>query len=350
MSGKTHSLVIVGFGGMGEFHSESIAPVEGVKVVGTFDIAANRQELARSKGFRPYGSFAEVLADPAVDIVLIAVPNHLHKDLSIQALRAGKNVICEKPVTPDSRQLREILDVEKKAAGRFFVHQNRRWDPDYLTAKRIYDEKLLGDVYHIESRVQGSRGVPGDWRKKAAFGGGMMLDWGVHLIDRVTMLVPEQITHVFCKLNYPTGQEVDEGFHLFLTFASGTTALVEVSTCNFLTLPLWYVCGTMGTAVISDWDCSGSMKRLDGVDTGDAKPIVAGVGLTKTMAPRDKMTVVEAPLPVVKSEWRDFYRNVLAVIEGRAEPAIKNAEVMRVLKLMEAAMESHRTGAVIRFE
>jgi scyllo-inositol 2-dehydrogenase (NADP+) len=350
MAEKTHSLVIVGFGGMGEFHSESIAPVEGVKVVGTFDIAAPRQELARSKGFRTYGSFAEVLADPAVDIVLLAVPNQLHKELAIAALRAGKNVICEKPVALNSRELQEILNVEQKAKGRFFVHQNRRWDPDYLTAKRIFDEKLLGEVYHIESRVQGSRGVPGDWRKKPECGGGMMLDWGVHLIDRMTMLVPQKITRVFCRLNYPTGQAVDEGFHLFLTFASGATALVEVSTCNFLTLPLWYVCGTMGTAIINDWDCSGSMKRLEGPDTGDAKPIVAGVGLTKTMAPRDEMTAVDVPLPVVKSEWRDFYRNVLAVIEGRAEPAIRNAEVMRVMRLMEAAMESHRKGAVVRFE
>jgi scyllo-inositol 2-dehydrogenase (NADP+) len=350
MGTKGHSLVIIGFGGMGKFHSESIAPVEGVKVVGTFDIAAERQELARSLGFHAYGSREEALADPNVDMVLIATPNQLHKEIAIAALRAGKHVICEKPVALSSAQLRDILNVEKKGKGKFFVHQNRRWDPDYLTVKKIYDEKLLGDIWHLEQHVQGSRGVPGDWRRRPECGGGMMLDWGVHLIDHLLVMIPERITQVFCKLNFPTRQTVDEGFHLFLTFESGTTALVEVTTCNFLTTPLWYVCGTMGTAVIKDWELNGSMMKLDGVETGDVKPIVAGVGLTKTMAPRDELTAVEAPLPRVKADWRDYYRNVLGVIDGTAERAVKNTEVMRVMKLMEAAMESHAKGRIVRFE
>ena len=349
---KSHAtgVAIVGFGGMGYQHSEMIAGVAELKLLGTFDINDERQAVARQKGFKAYPSLVAVLADPAVKIVLIATPNHVHKDIAIQAMRAGKHVICEKPVCLNSGELAAILDVAAENGRVFQVHQNRRWDEDFLVVKKIYDEKLIGEVFHIETRVQGSRGIPGDWRRLAEQGGGMMLDWGVHLLDRISVLIHGRITQVFCKLNFPTGEEVDEGFHVFLTFEHGKTVMVEVGTRNFLSLPLWYVSGTTGTAIINDWSLSGKIMMLRTFEDMDAKPIVAGAGLTKTMAPRFDTTTTEEPLPVVKSDARDFYRNVVAVIEGRAEPAIKNAEVMRVMKLMEACMLSDKTGQVIQFE
>jgi scyllo-inositol 2-dehydrogenase (NADP+) len=126
--------------------------------------------------------------------------------------------------------------------------------------------------------------------------------------------------------------------------------MVEVGTRNFLRLPLWYVTGTLGTALIDDWSLKGKIMRLQSFEDMDAKPIVAGAGLTKTMAPRVDATASECPLPVVKSDARDFYRNVIEVIEGRAEPEIRNTEVMRVMKLMEACMLSSKTGQVVQFE
>lgn len=350
MSSHTTGVVIVGFGGMGTQHSEMMASVTGLTLLGTFDIKAERQAAAVKKGLKAYPSLASVLADPAVTIVLIATPNHVHKDIAIQAMRAGKHVICEKPVCLNSIELAEILAVAAETGKVFQVHQNRRWDEDFLVVKKIYDEKLIGEVFHIETRVQGSRGIPGDWRRLATQGGGMMLDWGVHLLDRICIMIHGRITQVFCKLNFPTGEEVDEGFHVFLTFEHGKTVMVEVGTRNFLSLPLWYVSGTTGTAVIEDWSLKGKIMKLQSFEDMDAKPIVAGAGLTKTMAPRFDTTTTEEPLPRVKADVRDFYRNVMAVIEGRAQPAVKNAEVMRVMKLMEACMLSNKSGQVIQFE
>lgn len=350
MSAKTYGVVIVGFGGMGRQHAIMMEGVPSLKLCGTFDIKADRQEAATKLGFKAYPSLEAVLADPAVAIVLIATPNHVHKDIAIQAMRAGKHVICEKPVCLNSTELTAILDAAAETRRVFMVHQNRRWDEDFLIVKKLYDEKTIGDVFHIETRVQGSRGIPGDWRRLAAQGGGMMLDWGVHLLDRICLMIPGRINRVFCRLNFPTRAEVDEGFHVFLTFEHGQTVMVEVGTRNFLSLPLWYVSGTTGTAIIQDWSLNGKVMRLQTFEDHDAKPIVAGAGLTKTMAPRGEETATSEALPRVPADVRDFYRNFVAVIEGRAEPVVKSAEVMRVMKLMEACFQSHQTGQVVRFE
>ena len=350
MSTHTFGIAIVGFGGMGHQHSIMLSKVTRLKLLGAYDLKPERQDAAVKNGLKAYSSLEAILADKAVEIVLIATPNHTHKDIAIQAMRAGKHVICEKPVCLNSTELSAILDVAAETGRVFQVHQNRRWDEDFLIVKKLYDERTIGEVFHIESRVQGSRGIPGDWRRLAEQGGGMMLDWGVHLLDRIMVMIEGRIVQVFCKLNFPTGEEVDEGFHVFLTFEHGKTVMVEVGTRNFLSLPLWYVSGTLGTAIIQDWDLSGRVMKLRTFEDMDAKPIVAGAGLTKTMAPRIDTTATPEPLPRVTADVRDFYRNVADVIEGRAEPVVKNTEVMRVMKLMEACFLSDRSGQVIEFE
>ena len=349
MTGKALGLAVVGFGGMGREHVHKLGGEADFQVTGVFDLRAERQDLARKEGLHAYGSWAALLADPRVDVVLVATPNDSHATLSIEALEAGKHVICEKPVAMNTAELDAIVAVATRTGRIFTVHQNRRWDDDYLTVRRILDDRTLGRVTHIETRVQGSRGIPGDWRKLARHGGGMLLDWGVHLLDRLVFLIPGPIVKVYCRLHFPTGEEVDEGFHLFLTFGDGRTALVEVGTRHFQTLPLWMVLGDRGTALIHDWNLQGQMVVV-GQDEGDAKPIVAGAGLTKTMAPRSEAGEVRIPLPVVKGDVGEFYRNVAAAVRGHEAPLVKNTEVRRILALMEAAFESHRTGEAVTFE
>ena len=144
--------------------------------------------------------------------------------------------------------------------------------------------------------------------------------------------------------------DCDDGFTLNLAFESGKTAVVEVGTSNFIALPKWYIAGTEGAAIIEDWEMNGRLEVMPKKDEADAKPIVAGAGLTKTMAPRLEGEVLVKELPIVKSTILDFYNNVIDVLEDKATPAIKNSEVMRVMKLIEAAFESHETGTVVYFE
>lgn len=348
MTNKNYHLVIVGYGGMGSYHAKLLKENQNIEVVGTYDISEDRRTASLADGYKVYESLSAVLTDDVVDFVLIATPNDVHKEIAIAALNAGKDVICEKPVTIYSEELLEIMEAAKINNRAFIVHQNRRWDEDFLTMKKIYDEQIIGDVFHIESRVQGANGIPGDWRHLKEYGGGMLLDWGVHLLDQLLFMVDSKITSVFANLSYILGDEVDDGFQVFITFENGITSLIEVGTTNFIQLPRWYTKGTKGTAVINDWDINGKIVTQNLGEIEAPKPIKAGQGLTKTMAPPSEKAVTTSDLPKVEKTMESFYENVVSVVAGNAEPIVKNEEVLRVLRLMETIFKSAETNQVIK--
>jgi predicted dehydrogenase len=349
MTNKPFNLVIVGYGGMGSYHAKLLKENPTLCVVGTFDILEERRTASTVDGYKSYKSYSAVIADHDVDIVLIATPNDVHKEIAIAALNAKKHVICEKPVTIYSEDLEEIMKVAEASERNFIVHQNRRWDKDFLTIKEIYDKTMIGNIFHIESRVQGANGIPGDWRHLKAHGGGMLLDWGVHLLDQLLFMVDSKIASVYANLSYVLGDEVDDGFQTIITFENGSTALIEVGTTNFIQLPRWYVKGTAGTAVIKDWSIEGRIVTQNfGVDIEAPKPIQAGQGLTKTMAPPSEAAVSTSNLPEVAPTIESFYDNVISVIEGKAEPIVKNTEVLRVLRLIETIFKAAEANEVMK--
>ncbi len=350
MGKDVYNIGIIGFGGMGSYHLELAKGIDVVKFVGSFDIKESRQEKAREMGLKAYNSMEDLLADDAVDIVLIATPNDVHKEIAIQAMEAGKNVVCEKPVTLSSADLKEIIDASDRTGKLFVVHQNRRWDEDFLTMKKIYDENMLGEVFSIESRVHGSRGIPGDWRQEKEYGGGMVFDWGVHILDQALLMVEEKVKKVYATLTYVTNQLVDDGFRAELTFENGLVYTLEVGTSNFISLPRWYMLGNNGTAVIEDWGMDAKVVTARGKNEKDIVPVRTAAGLTKTMAPRRKDNISEQIVPIVHGDIKDFYKNVAANLSGEAEIIVKLPEVMRVMKLMEAIFESAENNKVVDFE
>ncbi len=349
MANKKIGMGIIGFGGMAQWHTKKIAEIEGLNLIGTFDIRQERQDLAIEKGLTAYESREALLADENIGLVLIATPNDVHKEIAIAAMRAGKNVVCEKPVCMNSQELEEIIAVQKETGKVFVVHQNRRWDEDFLTVKKMYDEDMLGDIFRIESRVLGSRGIPGDWRKEKAHGGGMVLDWAVHLVDQALMMIPEKVKKVYSHLTFVSGAEVDDGCYIDLTFESGLIFHVEIGTNNFINLPRWYVTGLNGSATV-EWDLSGQMVKVVNFDIGEATPIVTAAGLTKTMAPRTDDSIKEVEITKVSADILDYYNNVVATINGEAEIIVKNDQVLRVFKLLEACFKSHELQQVVDFE
>ncbi len=348
---KKYVLAIIGFGGMAQWHYDLIEDLDGLSVAGIWDIREERREYARSRKIHVYGSQEELLADERVDLVLIATPNDVHKRIAVAAMKAGKNVVSEKPITLCLTDLQEMIDASRKY-GRFLtVHQNRRWDEDFLTVKGIMKEGVLGEVFRLESRVHGSRGIPGDWRQEPEHGGGMVLDWGVHLLDQALMLFPGvALKTVYATLTNVTNQLVEDGFTADLGFANGIHMIVEVGTNNFISFPRWYVLGSDGTAMIGDWGEDIKIVRACGMDEGDVVPVRTAAGLTKTMAPRREDSIFTEFRPEEKSDIRDFYRNVMAVLEGQEESLIRLEEVIRVMRLMEAVFESAKKQQVICFE
>ena len=105
-----HRIGVIGYGGMGGWHVNKIATIENIELAGIWDIRECQREKACEKGIHVYESLEALLADETVDMVLIATPNDVHKPLAIAAMEAGKNVVCEKPVTLNSADLQEMVD------------------------------------------------------------------------------------------------------------------------------------------------------------------------------------------------------------------------------------------------
>ncbi len=243
-------------------------------------------------------------------------------------------------------------ELAREETGKLFtVHQNRRWDADFLSMKQIYESGSLGPIFNIESRVHGSRGIPGDWRQLPEHGGGMMLDWGVHLLDQALQMIPEKISSVYARMDHITNELVDDGFKMDLTFESGLVYRVEVGTSNCVNLPRWYLQGRDGTAIMPDWELkNGRIVCCENWDEKDVVPVITAAGLTKTMAPRDEKTIAEHAVPQLSPDVHDFYRNVCRAIDGLEPQLVTHPQMMRVMKVMEAAFESDRKGQVIPFD
>lgn len=349
MSSNKHSIVIVGYGGMGSYHAQLIEENDHVEVAGTFDLLEGRRNASVEAGYKAYTSYEEVLADSAVEVVLIATPNDVHKDIAVRALKAGKHVICEKPVAMSSEELKEMMAAADEAGRVLMVHQNRRWDEDFRVIKQMYESETIGSLFQIESRVHGANGIPGDWRHVKAQGGGMLLDWGVHLLDQLLFMIDSKVVSVSSNLSFILGNDVDDGFEAILLFENGIKAIVEVGTTNFITLPRWYVKGLEGSAVIEDWALTGRIvTRNRESEHREPTPIRAGVGLTKTMAPPSEGSTITEALPPAVELPDSFYNNFAAVIEGKAEPIVKNSEVLRVQNLIEAIFASAENHEIIK--
>ena len=344
-------VAVVGYGGMGGWHTRHLLESDVAELAGIWDIDEKRRELANERGIHVYKSLEDVLSDESVDIVTIAVPNECHLPISVQAMEAGKNVISEKPVCLDHLELEKMIEASRRTGKLFTVHQNRRWDCDYLMMKQVYASGELGDVFGIESRIQGSRGIPGDWRGHKEHGGGMMLDWGVHLIDQMLGIVYDRkIEKIYCRFDHITNYEVDDGFKLDLYFENELTARIEVGTSHFISMPRFYMTGTNGSAMINSWTENCRVVCCKNWDEKDVVPVVTAAGLTKTMAPRHENTISEHEIERPESDVHDFYRNVCLAIDGKAEQIVRHDQLMRVMRIMEAAFKSDELGVPVEFE
>lgn len=331
---------IIGFGGMANYHLHKMGASKLFDVVGIYDISEEAKDRGRKKGLVIYDSYEALAASREIEVVLIATPNDVHAEYAIKLARDGKNIICEKPVTLSSEALGQMIRAAEENNVMLMVHQNRRWDKDFLKIKALHDSNALGSMYKVESNVTGSHGVPGAWRKIKAKGGGMLWDWGVHLIDQLLFMHNEKVVGVTCRASYVYGLDCDDGIEMTLDFADGFEGRVYIDTNKFVETPRWYAYGLDGSAVIENWNCKGRVVRVKTFDDKKNKGIQAGNGFTKTMADRSKSTVKRSRLPKIEPDSFAFYKNVYACIREGAPQVIKNESVMRCMKVMEAGFQS----------
>ena len=344
MSEKVIKMAIIGFGGMAEYHLSNLrAFVKEIEVTGAYDIREEAKANIVKKGLKLYGSPDELYDDDDIGLVLIATPNNFHKPYAIACLNAGKNVVCEKPVTLNCGELLEILDAGEKNNRIFTVHHNRRWDSDYLTLRNLLEKGILNKPYTIESRVQGSRRSLHGWRGYKENGGGMVLDWGIHLIDQMLDFFPEKVIEVSAHLHQVFAPEVDDNFTAMFRFESGLTYIVNVGMNSFVLQPRWHVSCADGTVQIDNWDVEGkAVKLADASALEWAEDIVyTSAGPTRSMAPRPKETTLEIPLDIVKvNHWPVFYGNVADAINKKAGLIVKPAQLVRLMNVVDAVFAS----------
>ncbi len=339
---------VIGYGGMGGWHTRHMLDSDVCALAGIYDINPQKNALAEERGIHAYASEAELLADPRIEFVTIATPNDVHEPIAIRAMEAGKSVICEKPVTLSMESLERMIDAAHKNHVLFSVHQNRRWDQDFLAMKQIVESGEIGEAINIESRIHGSRGIPGDWRSLKPYGGGMLYDWGVHLIDQALCIFGfDNIKSVRCDFDTITTQEVDDGFRLTITFTDGKQAYVEVQTLNFVAMPRFYLRCKKGTAIIRDWQQPTEIVKCKAWHESEVIPVQTAAGLTKTMAPRDSITIDKYELPIPKSDVHEYYRNFVKAMDGKETQLVTHDQIRTVLKVIMTAFESVEKGETI---
>jgi len=347
-------VAIIGFGGIGEHHYLKTCEYntrdigEKIEVIGIFDNDFCVKSKAEKYNLKFYSDSDEVFKDKNIEAVIIAVPNDCHLFYVESAAKNGKNIICEKPVALNTNEFIRMREAADKFKVKFTVHQNRRWDKDYLIIKNIMQNNLIGNFTLIESNVTGSNGIPGGWRKKTACGGGMMLDWGVHLIDQLVMLDLGDIDYLYCGYSFFYGEEVEDGFTLFLTYKNGLKAEIKLDTNSFKNLPRWRICGENGGAIIENWECQGGITTVKDRFDKNLKGITAGNGYTKTMAARSLETVENIPLPECENMNFEFYRNFIAACRNKEQLHVKYDEVLKTFKIMEAANISAKKHKIVK--
>lgn len=347
----TVNLGILGFGGMGHWHYENASKIEGINVIAVCDIDEKQLKDAESKGLKAYKDRQAFLNDKNINTILVSAPNHLHKEMVIDAANAGKNIICEKPVALNVEELDVMIEAAEKNKVIFTVHQNRRWDRDFRIAKEAFDKNILGDIFSIESRLHGVNGLVHDWHVFKKYGGGMIYDWGVHLIDQMLYMVPGKVKTVFADIKNVINDEVDDYFKIILKFESGVTAHIELSTYVLKSLPRWSVYGDKGTLTVKSFACDGEITRTSKLmEKLPARIAQTVAGPTRAFAPPAEGALYTENLPEVHTQWTDFYKNFAKVVTGEEEQMIKIEEVKRVLALMIAAFKSAETGKTIDFE
>ena len=152
-SSKPLKMSILGYGGMAGYHFSRLSKLGLVKFVGAFDTDEKRMQAAAKDGMTAYPSAEALFADPQTEAVLIATPNDWHRPYAVAAANAGKHVICEKPVALSCEELDEMTAAAIKNKVVLEVHQNRRWDADYIAVQNIINGGKLGKIYRIDSHV-----------------------------------------------------------------------------------------------------------------------------------------------------------------------------------------------------
>lgn len=347
-------VAIIGYGLAGAvFHAPLISSTPGMSVAAIVTSNQQRQAQARRDfpGAAILSSSEEIWRDPArYDLVVVATPNRAHLPLGLAALNAGLPVVIDKPLATSVADAGQLIEASKRRGKLLTVFQNRRWDNDFLTVRKVIDADLLGPLTRFESHYDRYRATPraGAWREYAdpEEGGGLLYDLGSHIIDQALLLFGKPV-RVYAEMDRRRpGALVDDDTFVALHFASGIRAHLWMSVVARVPGPRFRVLGLRGT--YEKW---GLDPQEDALRAGQ-RPGSPDWGLEPRQHWGHLSTDIDSlhfdgPIETLPGSYEQYYALLRDALTSGGEPPVKPEDVLETLRVIEAARESARTGEVV---
>jgi predicted dehydrogenase len=337
---------IVGYGLAGRvFHGRLLAGTPGARVtaVVTRNPRRRAEAAADHPGVTAYDDVAAVLG--AVDLLVVATPDAAHAPTAVAAIDAGVPVVVDKPLAVSAAQARAVVERAARAGVPLTVFQNRRWDSDQLTLRRLVAAGELGEVRRYESRFERWRPElnTAKWRDSlpVAEGGGQLFDLGSHLVDQAVHLFGP-VDRLYAEVDARRGGSEDDVF-LALTHGSGVRSHLWASAVAAAPGPRLRVLGSAGGYLV---------EPLDGQEDALRAGHIPGAGVPWGIEPADRAGVLRRgadswPVPPERGRWDLFYPAVVAAVRGGGPMPVDPHEAVAVLELLEAARRSAAEREVI---
>ncbi len=331
---------IVGFGYAGKcFHSYLVNITEGLNLYAIVSSSEEkRKEAENNYGVRTYEKIDQLLEDDNVSLVVLATPHYTHCPLAIKAIEAGKNVVVDKIMCMNGKEADEMVKKAKEKKVVLSVFQNRRWDWDFLTVKKIIEEGIIGKVHRIESTITGYK-KPKGWRGIKEESGGILFDWGAHLVDQAMIIGNYEIDSVWCEIqDFGKWEDVNIGNfgRIVMNFKNGLVYEIMISNCLKFEKPRWLIYGDCGTAVKYGIDPQERAMLKGNIEEAD-EPVENFTRIWKESNGDFELIV----MPSIRGNWKSYYQNISDVLNKGEELFVKAEECRKCMFVFDAALRSN---------
>lgn len=341
-SGRPIRVGVIGLGRSGwNIHALTLETLpEHFAVTAVSDPDANRRNEAEQRfGCRAYEGVESLLADDALELIVVASPSQDHAEHSIAAMEAGRDVVCEKPFALSSEEADRVIATSQRTGQVIAPFQNRRYDPSFQQVKRVIDSGVLGRIVMIRI-VAHNFSRRWDWQTLKRFGGGSLNNTGPHFLDQALELFGEGEPEVFCQMDRAlTLGDADDHAKVILHGEGHPSVEVEITAACAYPQDMWLVMGTRG-------GLRGGGKRLDWRWVDFEQLSAREVEL----APTPDRSYNREQLPWQSDSWEpdpdkavplaeQFYRDLYATLRERAPLTITPESVRRQIAVLERCHE-----------
>ncbi len=333
---------VVGFGLAGRiFHTAVLSAVPGLHLAAI--VKPTGEQAKQAYPHCPcYRSLDEMLDDKSIRLIVVATPSASHYQIAEECLSDGRNVVIDKPFTLTSAEAAELIRLARTHGLLLSAYQNRRWDGDFVTVKKILGDGKLGRLVSYESHFDRFRPEPrlGVWRESGDPGSGTLFDLGTHLIDQATALFGTP-THITASVRIDRDHAVsDDAFDLRLTYNGDRALTVKLSASSIARIPgaRFTLHGMQGSYVKFGLDPQ-EQQLEDGL--GFDSP---GFGEDPESDWGTLQVMDEAPsrIRTERGDYRGYYANVREAMLGRTPLAVTAAQAWRTTRLVELARQSSK--------